>query len=158
MCTYASYACKCVWACVCVSCLEQHSTSINYNVKPRLPWSSQASPGYSSSSPCAPPQPEHCFTLQGFRRDHVSFVKFFCPPSFYSFHSVHFLSLPISLRSPRPPGCSLSKPIVSMHITNKLCSSKGYIAHFCLATHCCSIISCYHDIASLKPSTLGGKK
>ena len=99
-----------------------------------------------------PGQPPHCFALQGFRRDHL--CSFFYCNLFLSFFSASLFllscvcSLPSQFFPPsqRPPGCSLSKPIVSMHITNKLCSSKGYETHFCSATHCHSIKSCYHDM------------
>lgn len=151
----------CVWTCVglCVSCLEQRFTSINYIVNPRLSWSAKASPGRSSSLSRVE---LNLRSLQGSRRDLLrSFLscKTLLPSLFlFSLSLCPYLCFPIFLLPPRPPGCSLSKPIVSMHFTNKLCSSKGYEAHFCSATHCCSIISCYHDIAPLKPSILGGKK
>lgn len=137
---------------LCVSCQELRFTPINHCVNPRLPRSVKAAPGYGESLSCAQVSLSTVLPFrgsEGIALVHSSIVIFF----FIFFSASLFLlpcvcSLPSQffLPSQRPPGCSLSKPIVSMHITNKLCSSKGYETHFCSATHCRSIISCYHDM------------
>ena len=140
--------------CLCVSHLECFFSPLH-------PYKSQYKPTFTTVSPSitwlwfffvlCPVQPEHSFTLQGFRGDHLcSFLS--CniilpsPSSFFPFLSVCSHPSQFSFSLPRPSGCSLSNPIVAMHISNKLCSSKCYEAHFCSATHCHSIISCYHDM------------
>lgn len=125
-------------------------TAVNFD----LARSAAASPRYGLSSPAlsnlnivSPSRVSEMITWV-----HSSLIILSFPPFLHLFQF-----LPICLLSLRPLGCSLSKPIVSMHIVNKLCSSKGYKAPFCSVTHCHSIISCYHDMPPLKPSILGGK-
>lgn len=147
--TYVPCAHMCVM-CVgsTVSALELCFTPINHSVKPTFTMVSASITMLQFLFVLCPIQPEHCLRLQGFRWDHLR--------SFFS-RNIYFFILPFSFSicshpskfsflSQSPSGCSLSKPIVAMHITNKLCSSKGYKAHFCSATHCHSIISCYHDM------------
>lgn len=160
-CPHTCFMHICVWVCagLCVFRLELRFTPINHSVNPP---SAQASPGYGSSSSSALSNPSTFPPFGDSERItcvHSSFVILFYAPHFFlPLLSLHlFPSLPIFLLSPRPPGCSLSKPIVSMRITNKLCSSKRLwssllLSHTFPFNH---ILLPWH--APSKPSILGWK-